>query len=1018
MADITQVTAVDNPTETSTTYVRIADMVIVTPDAGEYFVLFTSSAQNNSSGNPVGSYIITVGGTEQTHTERQEVFEESSSNAAYAICTSGIVTVNGSQDIEIKQKISSDTVTMHQRALTIVGPIDAADTFQATGTTNDTSATSSPTRIDDMVLTPGAGDYLAVFSGSFTSSTVSGDELGVSVYVNGSVVPHTVRHVEMEGSMSGGNRFIVLIAAKVSPGAAEDVEVMWERLSGTATWTAYNRTLSLIKTETADIKEVSATGDHADSATSDEVIDGMTLVDPGVGDWLVIFSSSWTFGTIGANVTVTSSLYNAGSQVSASERIPVMDSSIDNCSCPWGMHGGKVVVAGGTDDVDARWRGSLSDSRTIHQRTLVALRPTPGTDPTITDVEGDEEYDDDDTALTITGTNYEASKGSGKVEMGDDPDYATAVKVEQTTTSWGATSIDFTADLGTQSPGAKWLFVTNDTGDKNDPGFAVTVHRAHELRMIASANIDPSGEATTQAGGGMTPPSGKSSGDFDAGRIQDDENPADTVDITLDDYTEMEWCFELKSNAPSAQAYLFRVTKNGTVIDTYTVTPQITVSAGVTLTPSPVVMTFIAATPTLVAGVATLTPSAVVATFAIAAPTLVAGVVTLTPSPVVATFSISAPTLVVGTVTLTPASVVATFTIPAPTLVAGVATLTPAAVSASFVVPAPTVTNAIVLTPSAVVVEFVVPAPTLVAGVATLTPSPVVATFAIPAPTVVAGVATLTPAAVVTTFVVPAPTVVSVSTITPSPVVATFAIPAPTLVAGVATLTPSPVVTTFAVPAPTLVAGAVTLTPSAAVATFVIPAPAVTNAQVATPSAVVATFVVPAPTVAAGVATLTPSAVVIRFAVATPTVVIGTVTLTPSSVVATFSVPAPTLVVGVATLTPSPVVVSFAVPAPTLVAGAVTLAPSAVVATFSIPAPVVVVGGLLSPSPIVATFLVATPTVVGGAVTISPAAAVMRFLLPAPTVSVPGADDLASHYMASGGSNQFPLLNSIVRGRR
>ena len=201
------------------------------------------------------------------------------------------------------------------------------------------------------------------------------------------------------------------------------------------------------------------------------------------------------------------------------------------------------------------------------------LRSAP-TGPTITDVETTEEFDDKDTGVTITGSTFEAVKGTGKVELADSATYASANKIEQTTTSWGDTAIDFTADLGSQSPGTKYLFVTNDSTERSD-GFAVTVHRAQAFAMSASANIAASGANTTAQ---LTAPSGKTTGDFDAGRIQDDENPADSVNITADDYTEMEWSIEAKTDAREV-AYRFRVTDNGTALDTYTVNPQLTISA-------------------------------------------------------------------------------------------------------------------------------------------------------------------------------------------------------------------------------------------------------------------------------------------------------------------------------------------------------------------------------------------------------------------------------------------------------
>lgn len=97
------------------------------------------------------------------------------------------------------------------------------------------------------------------------------------------------------------------------------------------------------------------------------------------------------------------------------------------------------------------------------------------------------------------------------------------------------------------------------------------------FELVASANITASGEATTAQ---LTAPAGKTTSDFVAGRIQDDENPSDTVNITSDDYTELEWCIQATAYAIDAETYEFRVTANGVVLDTYTVTPQWLIGAG------------------------------------------------------------------------------------------------------------------------------------------------------------------------------------------------------------------------------------------------------------------------------------------------------------------------------------------------------------------------------------------------------------------------------------------------------
>lgn len=96
-----------------------------------------------------------------------------------------------------------------------------------------------------------------------------------------------------------------------------------------------------------------------------------------------------------------------------------------------------------------------------------------------------------------------------------------------------------------------------------------------EIIITPSQFIAASGENTTAQ---LTAPSGKTTGNFSVGRIQDDENPSDAVDITNDGYTELEWCFRLSDIAQVGDIYQFRVTKgaSGTELDTYSVVPELT----------------------------------------------------------------------------------------------------------------------------------------------------------------------------------------------------------------------------------------------------------------------------------------------------------------------------------------------------------------------------------------------------------------------------------------------------------
>lgn len=198
-----------------------------------------------------------------------------------------------------------------------------------------------------------------------------------------------------------------------------------------------------------------------------------------------------------------------------------------------------------------------------------------GSNVTITDVETDEDFDDKDTALTITGTGYEATKGTGKVELASESDYAAATKIEQTTTSWADTSIDFTADLSTLTPGLLYLFVTNDSAERSS-GFPVTCHRAVAFTLAASANIPASGAATTFQ---LIAPATKSTTDFIAGRIQDDENPFDAVNIPINDYTEHETCIKATNDAEGQHEFR-QVLSDNSVYTTYTILPKWTISAG------------------------------------------------------------------------------------------------------------------------------------------------------------------------------------------------------------------------------------------------------------------------------------------------------------------------------------------------------------------------------------------------------------------------------------------------------
>lgn len=77
-------------------------------------------------------------------------------------------------------------------------------------------------------------------------------------------------------------------------------------------------------------------------------------------------------------------------------------------------------------------------------------------------------------SITITGTDFESSQGTGKVEIGNASTYGSStIKTEQTVTSWADTSIDVTiVETGFQNGDTAYIYVTNNSSSTTD-GFLV-----------------------------------------------------------------------------------------------------------------------------------------------------------------------------------------------------------------------------------------------------------------------------------------------------------------------------------------------------------------------------------------------------------------------------------------------------------------------------------------------------------------------------------------------------------------
>jgi hypothetical protein len=81
-------------------------------------------------------------------------------------------------------------------------------------------------------------------------------------------------------------------------------------------------------------------------------------------------------------------------------------------------------------------------------------------------------FEDGQTAIVVTGSNFGATQGTGKLELIDGLDYGSATKVVQTVTAWSNTSIEFTA-VRDDLPFTVYAVVTADNGLRSAP-FAVS----------------------------------------------------------------------------------------------------------------------------------------------------------------------------------------------------------------------------------------------------------------------------------------------------------------------------------------------------------------------------------------------------------------------------------------------------------------------------------------------------------------------------------------------------------------
>jgi len=374
---ILKAAATSNFTLNNTSDTLVTGLNLVTPAAGDY-LLWTTIQMQAPASTTSGTFLfftVFVGGVAVPHTERAYEQDGSLTDAAITYAIGAIVSPNGSQDVEIRHRVSAtDTPFVAQnREMTLFPSLNAAPIeVSATGD----ATISSPTFATLMTATtPPAGTYLCTFGTS--GQGPSANEVEFQVLVGGVLVAHSLRANETESSVADRDEMNGTLAVVVTPNGAEDVVVEWRRSAGAGTRTIHQRTLTLTPTETVDVKEASSVAADSDSGTSDVLIDGMTITDPGQDEYLVIFTSYDFYGVIGTDdANTTYRIREDGTTVPDSDRRHDHEESIDSVNLNV-QAGAKVTVTSATSDLEMFWQNVTTETRTIFERTFVAIRLRP-----------------------------------------------------------------------------------------------------------------------------------------------------------------------------------------------------------------------------------------------------------------------------------------------------------------------------------------------------------------------------------------------------------------------------------------------------------------------------------------------------------------------------------------------------------------------------------------------------------------------------------------------------------------
>ncbi len=365
----------------ATSYTQINSMTL-TPGAGNFLAVFNMQVQfNTSPGSETVKVAIYVDGVQQQHSIRTIQQNGSLNDMYWGVTTTAYVSPGASEVVEVRYIASAASAPMvgTNRELNL---FPAPDTnYQDTDVVTDTIASATWTTVDTMTRTPAANDYLLVFS-TTCESPAAGENVGFRLSVGGTPVAHTERQSFLESSANPAT-YVIMLMASISPNGSQVVEIEWSRISGTGTQSCYERNMILIDMPSGNIKQAQGTADDSDTTSgSDVAIDDMLLTDPGDNDWLVMFNSFDFYGSItsGQGLTIYK-IYEGGAEDTNLTRTFEHEDSIDSAYMSFYLSG-RQTLGLTTDDIQCYWNANSTVSRTIYERTLIAVREPPGDEST------------------------------------------------------------------------------------------------------------------------------------------------------------------------------------------------------------------------------------------------------------------------------------------------------------------------------------------------------------------------------------------------------------------------------------------------------------------------------------------------------------------------------------------------------------------------------------------------------------------------------------------------------------